>query len=37
MMEQVEITTEFIDFITFEQEFIKYDYIYFIELLEEDE
>ncbi len=36
MMEQVEIATEFVDFITFEQDFIKYDYIYFIEPLEED-
>ncbi len=36
-MEQVEITTEFMDFIKFEQEFIDNDYIYFIEPIEEDE
>ena len=37
MIEQVEITTEFIDFIQFEQEFIDYDYIYLLEVKEEDE
>jgi hypothetical protein len=37
MIEQVEITTEFIDFIEFEQEFIDYDYIYLLEVKEEDE
>jgi hypothetical protein len=37
LIQQVEITTEFIDFIKFDEEFTQKNYLYFIEPIEEDD